>query len=361
MSLPPNVVTEIPGPKSRALAARVAAVECPAFDARREARAAASGSEQSPIVYARGEGANVFDVDGNRYVDLVAGFGALIFGHSPANVKAAVRAQEDELVLGLGDVYASDVKVRLCEELVSLFPEKNARVMLGLSGADALTAALKTIALTERTRVVAFEGGYHGLSHGPLAACGLSAGFRAPFGDQVGAWTSFFPYPSDAKTAESTLGRLKRLAPEEKRAIGGLVFEPVLGRGGIVPLANGVLRDLRALCDAEGWLLVADEIFCGSGRAGALAITLEEGVVPDVLCLGKGLGAGWPVSAMIGRGNVMDAWGAHHGTAIHTATHFGSPAGCAAALTVLEALTDERHAITKDVGARFAKVLEAKT
>ncbi len=361
MSLPPNILTPPPGPRSRALAARLAAVECPAFDARRGAREQTSGASQSPIVYARGEGANVFDVDGNRYVDLVAGFGALVFGHSPGVVKKAVAAQEEKLVLGLGDVFASDVKVALCERLAALFPEKGARVMLGLSGADALTAALKTVALTGRPRVVAFEGGYHGLSHGPLAACGLSAGFRAPFGEQVGAWTSFFPYPADEKTASSVLDRLRRLAPEERAAIGGVLVEPVLGRGGIVPLAPTFLRELRALCDAEGWLLLADEIFCGSGRAGALALTLDDGVLPDVLCLGKGLGAGWPISAMIGRTHAMQAWGAHHGTALHTATHFGSPAGCAAALAVLDALADgTQHAKTKTTGDGFRQQLEAR-
>ncbi|MEO8875909.1 MAG: aminotransferase class III-fold pyridoxal phosphate-dependent enzyme, partial [Polyangiaceae bacterium] len=135
MSEPPKIVVTPPGPQSRAYAARLAKAECPAFDARRDAREETSGVEQAPVVYARGAGANVFDVDGNRYVDLVAGFGALIFGHSPSAVKKAVSAQEEKLSLALGDVYASDVKVELCERLAAIFPEPGARVMLGLSGA----------------------------------------------------------------------------------------------------------------------------------------------------------------------------------------------------------------------------------
>src|SRR5437016_8389390 len=115
MQEPPRIVVPPPGPRSRELAERLAAVESPSFDARRAARAEASGTDQVPIVYARAQGVNVFDVDENRYVDLVAGFGALLLGHRPARVAAAVRAQEEQLWLGLGDVYASEPKVLLAE------------------------------------------------------------------------------------------------------------------------------------------------------------------------------------------------------------------------------------------------------
>jgi 4-aminobutyrate aminotransferase/(S)-3-amino-2-methylpropionate transaminase len=351
VSQSPKIVTKPPGPKSRELAARLAAAECPAFDARRDAREELSGADQAPIVYERASGANVVDVDGNRYVDLVAGFGALIFGHAPKGVKQAVSAQEEKLSLALGDVYASDVKVTLCEKLAAIFPEPGARVMLGMSGADALTAALKTVALTGRPRVVAFQGSYHGLSHGPLAACGLSPGFRSPFEAQTGEWVTFEKYPSDDVIAKSVLRNLRALAEKEKTdpKTGAVLIEPVLGRGGIVSLAPNFLKELRALCDDVGWLLIVDEIFTGSGRSGALSIALKELILPDILCLGKGLGAGIPISAMIGRAHAMENWGAHHGTTIHTATHFGSPGACAAALAVLDAFED---------GKIFSRVIE---
>ncbi|MEO7109754.1 MAG: aspartate aminotransferase family protein [Polyangiaceae bacterium] len=364
MSAPPKIVTTPPGPKSRELAARLANAECPAFDARRSTREELSGADQSPIVYAQGSGANVFDVDGNRYVDLVAGFGALIFGYSPSAVKMAVSAQEEKLSLALGDVYASDVKVALCEKLAAIFPEPGARVMLGMSGADALTAALKTVALSGRPRVVAFRGSYHGLSHGPLAACGLSPGFREPFAAQTGEWVTFEDFPSDAATALSVLSNLRALAEREKAnpKTGAVLIEPVLGRGGIISLAPNFLKELRALCDEAGWLLIADEIFTGSGRGGALSLTLKELILPDILCLGKGLGAGIPISAMIGRAHVMDRWGAHHGTAIHTATHFGSPIACAAALTVLNMLDDGKiFSRVNETGAAFKGALIRET
>jgi 4-aminobutyrate aminotransferase/(S)-3-amino-2-methylpropionate transaminase len=360
----PKIISPPPGPRSRELAARLASAECPAFDARRSTREELSGADQAPIVYARGEGANVIDVDGNRYVDLVAGFGALIFGHAPKALKQAISAQEEKLSLALGDVYASDVKVELCEKLAAIFPEMGARVMLGLSGADVLTAALKTVALTGRPRVVAFQGSYHGLSHGPLAACGLSPGFRAPFEAQTGEWVTFEKYPSDEATAKSVLRNLRALAENEKAnpQTGGVLIEPVLGRGGIVPLAPNFMKEIRALCDDVGWLLVVDEIFTGCGRGGALSLTLKELTLPDILCLGKGLGAGVPISAMIGRAHVMQSWGAHHGTAIHTATHFGSPVACAAALSVLNAFEDGKiFSQVEKLGANFKNALVSAT
>ncbi|WP_394826224.1 aspartate aminotransferase family protein [Pendulispora albinea] len=323
----PEMLTPPPGPRSRAMSARLAAVECPAFDARRSAREALSDTSQAPIVYAEGEGPNVIDVDGNRYVDLVAGFGALVFGHRPPFVSAAVSAQQDKLALALGDVYSAETKVALCERLAALFPEPGARVMLGLSGADAITAALKTAQLaTGRAKVIAFEGGYHGLSHGPLAACGLAPSFREPFAGQVGDFVSFRPYGE----------RDLRLTGD----VAAVLIEPLLGRGGCIVPAEGLLRDLRAQCDAAGALLIADEVWTGMGRAGSLLASVAEGVLPDIVCLGKGLGAGFPISAVIGRDRVMQAWGAHGGTAIHTGTHFGSPPACAAALAVLDALAD---------------------
>jgi 4-aminobutyrate aminotransferase / (S)-3-amino-2-methylpropionate transaminase / 5-aminovalerate transaminase len=170
---PPKIVAPPPGPVSRAWSARASAVESPAFDARREARREASGAEQGPIVYAEARGVNVFDVDGNCYVDLTAGFGAQLLGHGAEGPARALAAQGQKLWQALGDVYSSDVKIALLERLAALYPEPGARVLLGQSGADAVTAAMKTALLaTGRPGVVAFEGSYHGMSYAPLAASG---------------------------------------------------------------------------------------------------------------------------------------------------------------------------------------------
>jgi 4-aminobutyrate aminotransferase/(S)-3-amino-2-methylpropionate transaminase len=349
----PEIRVAPPGPRSRALAARLAAVESPAVDARREDREKQSGEEHAPIVYERGSGPNVVDVDGNVYVDLAAGFGALLLGHVPSRVASALAAQEQRLWLALGDVYAAESKVVLCERLAAAFPEPGARVMLGASGADAVTAALKTAMLTTgRAGVVAFDGAYHGLSYGPLAACGLRPSFRLPFAGQLNTHVTFAPYPRDEASLAGTMAEVERALAGG--TIGAVLVEPILGRGGCVVPPDGFLRALREACTRAGALLVCDEIWTGLGRSGAWLASAEAGVVPDLICLGKGLGAGMPISACIGRGDAMAAWGAHGGTIIHTATHFGSPLACTAALAALDALEEAKLVSrAREVGARW--------
>jgi len=335
----PDVRVPPPGPRARELGARLAAVESPSVDARRAAREKDSGAELAPIVYASARGANVVDVDGNRYVDLAAGFGALLLGHARAEVVSAVEEQQRRLGLALGDVYASEAKLAVCERLAKLYPASGARVMLGTSGADAVTAALKTAVLaTGRAGVVAFEGAYHGLSHGPLAACGLRPSFREPFAAQLNTHVTFAPYPG--RSMDASLAAVKGALT--RGDVGAVLVEPILGRGGCVVPPPGFLALLRAACDEAGALLVCDEIWTGLGRSGAWLASVDQGVLPDVVCLGKGLGGGLPVSACVGSARSMAAWGAHGGATIHTATHFGAPPGCAAALATLEVLERER-------------------
>jgi 4-aminobutyrate aminotransferase/(S)-3-amino-2-methylpropionate transaminase len=349
-----------PGPRSRELAARLSAVESPAVDARRADREHLSGEDHAPIVYAHGQGPNVTDVDGNVYVDLAAGFGALLLGHVPEGVASALSAQAGRAWLALGDVYAAEPKVALCERLAALLPEPGARVMLGASGADAVTAALKTAVLaTGRAGIVAFEGSYHGLSHGPLAACGLRPSFREPFAAQLNPQVTFAPYPRSEASLAASLAAVERALLGAQA--GAVLVEPVLGRGGCVVPPAGFLPALRALCDRAGALLVCDEIWTGLGRSGAWLASAADGVLADVVCLGKGLGAGLPVSACVGRGHAMAPWGAHGGTTIHTATHFGAPLGCAAALATLDALEAGGLVVrARDAGSRWMDLLRGR-
>jgi len=304
-------------------------------------------------VYARGTGANLVDVDDNRYVDLTAGFGALLLGHRPKAVAFALAAQEKELWLALGDVYATAAKIELSVAVAALFPEPGARVFLGLTGADAVTAAIKTAMLaTGKPGVLAFEGAYHGLSYAPLAACGLHPSFRQPFEAQLGSFVRFAPYPAHADDLDRTLTAVR--AELAGGRCGAVLVEPILGRGGCVVPPAGFLPALRAECDRHGALLIADEIWTGLGRSGAWLASTAAGVVPDVLCLGKGLGGGLPVSACVGREEVMRSWGARGGRTIHTATHFGAPTGAVAALATLHQLHRERLVVRSErVGERW--------
>lgn len=360
----PGMKVAAPGPRSRELSERLSAAESPAFEARRDARAARSGTEQSPIVYAHGRGSNVFDVDGNRYVDLTAGFGALVLGYPPNVAVDAARAALGDLPLALGDVYASELKVDAVTAIASLFPEPGARVMLGLSGADAVTCALKTAMLsTGKPGVVAFEGAYHGLSHGPLAACGLAPSFRDPFAAQLGVAVTFATYPScddprgGRRALDESLGAVH--AALKSGTVGAVLVEPMLGRGGCIAPPVSFLEDLRILTDEAGALLVLDEVWTGMGRSGAMLACDHAGVVPDVLCLGKGLGGGVPISACVGRARVMERWAAHGGSTIHTGTHFGSPPACAAALATIVAVRGGLADRAAKVGDDFMRELAA--
>jgi 4-aminobutyrate aminotransferase/(S)-3-amino-2-methylpropionate transaminase len=337
----------------------LARTECPSFTTRRARRAERAGAPHDPIVWAEARGVNVVDVDGNRYVDMTAGFGVAAIGHAHPRVVAAIEKQSHKLLHALGDLHPSDVKVALLERLAALAPWDEARVVLALGGADAVEAAIKTAMLaTKKPGIVAFEPGYHGLSHGPLAVSGFSEAFRTPFAAQLNPHVTFVPYP-DAKTpVDDAVAAVERAWPGE--GAGAIFVEPMLGRGGIVVPPRGFLRKLEALAHARKALLVVDEIFTGFGRTGARFRSVADGATPDLICVGKALGGGLPTSALLGRAEVMSAWGDPEGAAIHTGTFFGHPLGCAAAHASLDVIEGEDLARrSREVGGRFGARLGA--
>ena len=348
-----------PGPLSRSWVARLERVESPAFGARRGAREGLADVEQAPIVYASAGGSNVFDVDGNRYVDMTSGFGAILLGHASSRPARALEMQSGRLWHALGDVYASDGRIALMERIAALFPEKGARVILGQSGADAVTAALKTAVLaTGKPGVIAFEGAYHGLSYGPLAACGYRATFREPFSAQLSPHVRFVPFPARADDVDAALDALDRaLAAGD---VGAVLIEPVLGRGGCIPAPARFLGEVATRARGAGALLVADEIWTGLGRAGAMLAAVDDGVVPDLVCLGKGLGGGMPLSACVGSDAVMRAW-SKAPEIVHTATFHGAPLACATGIALLDAVRADRLAErAATVGTSFREALRER-
>jgi 4-aminobutyrate aminotransferase-like enzyme len=261
------------------------------------------------IVYASAKGSNVIDVDSNRYVDFAAGFGALLLGHSHPSVLRVLEFQANRLLLALGDVFPAEAKIALLERLAKLHPDPNARVILGQSGADAVTAALKSALLfTGKPGVIAFAGAYHGLSHAPLAACGLRESYRAPFAAQLNPHVNFVDYPSHAADLDRVLAGVRAALLESAAPIGAILVEPILGRGGVLIPPPEFLPELGKLAREFGALVIADEIWTGLGRSGKLLFSLHSEFTPDLLCLGKGLGGGLPISAVIGRGVVLEAW-----------------------------------------------------
>jgi 4-aminobutyrate aminotransferase/(S)-3-amino-2-methylpropionate transaminase len=341
-SLPPSMKTTPPGSMGAALIDVLARTECPALTSRRARRSERAGAPQDPIVWREAVGSNVVDVDGNVYVDLTAGFGVAALGHRPPAVVEAIREQSGRLLHALGDVYPSDVKIELLERLAAFSGIPEARVILGSHGADAVEAALKTAVLhTGKPGVLAFEGGYHGLSHGPLAICGYQPAFRTPFAAQLNPHVVFAPYPAPTDTVAGAMTRVRDAyhhAREQGIEIGAVVIEPMLGRGGVIAPPEGFVGELADLAREIGALLVIDEIFTGLHRTGPRLLSREAGVEADILCLGKALGGGLPISACIAREEIMASWGAPGGEAIHTATFLGHPLACAASLATLDEL-----------------------
>lgn len=306
---------------------------------------------EGSIVLSTGFGSNLVDVDGNRYVDLAQGFGAQLIGHRHKNVQRVLELQAGRLWQALGDVYPSDAKIGLLERLTELYPGR-AQVLLGQSGADAVSAALKTAALfTGRPGVLAFRGAYHGLSYGPLAACGLRESYRAPFAAQLNPAVGFLPFPSDAREAAGALELCSERLKEGE--VGAILMEPIAGRAGVLLPPLGFFADLKSLAVAHGALLIADEIWTGLGRSGSWLRMNDLGTVPHLVCIGKGLGGGLPISACLGSSEVMQAW-SRPDEVVHTSTFAGAPLACATALALLDVL--KRHdlpARSRELGARW--------
>ena len=325
-TLEPELVTKVPGPGSLALAKRLADAESRNVTC----------LDPAPIFWERAEGANVWDVDGNRYVDLTAAFGVANVGHAHPKVVAAITLQAERLLHGMGDVHPPAVKVELLEALVARYPGgAPARGVLSSTGSDAVDTALKTAILaTGRPGVLAFDGAYHGLALGVLDAT-WREDFREPFAARLPGLTIYAPF--------GDLDAAQRAIRDAEIPIGAVLVEPIQGRGGERIPPPGYLAGLLELCRADGMLLIADEIYTGFGRTGRWFACEHENVVPDLLCIGKGMASGMPISACLGLREIMDAWPASRGEALHTQTFIGHPAGCAAALACIEVLASEGY------------------
>lgn len=291
------------------------------------------GIPPAGVVFTDGHGCNLWDADDNRYVDLAAGFGSMLLGHSHPYVVRALEIQGSKLLQAMGDLFASDARIGLSTQLAELYPERDAQVMLGQSGADVVSAALKTAVLvTGKPGVLAYEGAYHGLSYGPLAACGLRASYREPFEAQLNPHVTFLPWP---RTSAEGLATLVRALSDS--SIGALLYEPVQGRGGVLPLPESFQTQMLECAKAAGVISIADEIWTGLGRAGQwlTSVPPAASVSPDLICLGKGLGGGLPLSALIGRHAVLQHWSRAE-EVVHTSTFAGAPLACATAVATLD-------------------------
>jgi len=320
-----------------------------------------------PIVWGRADGVHVWDANGKKYLDLTAAFGVAAAGHANPRVVAAGQRQLARLPHAMGDVHPHALKARLAQKLSEITFErwtnlaesktqnsklKTGKVIFSNSGFEAVESALKTAMLaTGKRGVIAFEGAYHGLGYGALNATHRDF-FRGPFRSQLGEFGHFVPFPvaadvSRLKSKNRTRGepphvgcyeieaRIRNLFRREK--IGAILVEPIQARGGINIPPPEFLPLLRKLCDEHSALLILDEIYTGFGRTGKWFVCEHVGVLPDLICLGKALTGGFPLSVCVGRADLMDAaWPVSRGEAIHTSTFLGNPVGCAMALAQIK-------------------------
>lgn len=366
----PVIQTTIPGPHSRALAAKLA---------RFEARTITWMSEDFPVFWERAEGANVWDVDGNRFLDFTSAFAVTSLGHSAPVLREALTKQAQSLLHVMGDVHPAASKAELCEALSAITFERwgvgAGKTFLTNSGSEAVEAALKTALLySGKPGVISFDGGYHGLGYGALEAGG-QAYFREPFTAQLASFAVKVPYPSYPRNRGGN-DREEEKSPENsevislelieslirshirEREIGCVLVEPVQGRGGEVVPPREFLPLLRRICNEEKILMVLDEIYTGFHRTGAFFACEHSQVIPDIICLGKALTGGFPLAACVGRAEVMDAWPPSRGEALHTSTTLGNPLGCAMALaSIREQLKPETRAMVYHAGRVLRQAL----
>lgn len=346
-TLLPEIRVPPPGPASRAMSERLARVE---------SRNVTFRSGDWPVFWREAWGSNVRDADDNVYIDLTAAFGVALLGHGNAPLLRAL-SEQTHLVHGMGDVHPPVAKLALLERLAAVSRWPETRTVLAGSGSEAVEAALKTALLASgRPGILAFEGGYHGLTGGSLAVT-ERLHFREGFTERLYPGVAFAPFPDplreDGPPGEAALSRVREIldrgAPNGD-AIGTVVVEPVQARGGCRIPPDGFMEALTEAASERDVLVVADEIFTGIGRCGAVFASPTVGLDPDVICVGKALGGGLPLSACMAAPRIMDAWPLSDGEAIHTSTFLGHPLACAAAVNVLDELEDG------DVPAEAARV-----
>ena len=310
--------------------------------ARRESAVARGVASATQIFADRAENAELWDVEGNRFVDFAGGIAVLNTGHRHPKVIAAAKAQEDHYTHTSFQVVPYEPYVALAEKLNALAPGDHAKKsLLVTTGAEADENAVKIArAATGRPGVIAFTGGYHGRT---LLTLGVT-GKISPYKKDVGPVPSDIfraPFPSlrDGITVQDALTGLRNLflTDAQPERIAAIIIEPVLGEGGYTPVPFEMLHALREICDTHGIMLIADEIQSGFGRTGKWFAIEHSGVVPDLITAAKSMAGGYPIAGVIGRAEVMDAVipGGLGGT------YGGNPVACAAALAAIEVIEEE--------------------
>lgn len=345
-----HLVTEVPGPNSRALAAR------------REAATPRGAAKVSAIGVESAHGAAVKDVDGNTLLDFAGGIGALAVGHTPPNVVESIKLQSEKLIHFCAIVGTYEPYVRVAELLNEVTPGDYAKKTILLnSGAEGIETAVKIArSATGRAAIIVFEGGYHGRTNLTLAMTSKYGLFKKGFGP-FAPEVYRLPFPnvyrrpigmSEDDYIDAAVKQLEfaMIAQVDPSAVAAIVIEPVQGEGGFIPTPPKFLQRIRELCTEHGIVMIADEIQCGFGRTGRLFAVEHYGIVPDLIVTAKSLAAGMPLAAVTGRAELMDA--PHPGGL--GGTYSGNPLACAAAIQAIETIRQpEFLKRAEEIGARI--------
>lgn len=329
--------------------------------ARRTKAVARGVGHSTPISAARAENAEVWDVEGRRYVDFAGGIAVLNTGHRHPKVMAAVRAQMENFTHTCFQVLMYEPYIALAEKLNALAPiEGEAKSLFFTTGAEATENAIKIArAATGRTGIIAFTGAFHGRTVLAMNMTGKVVPYKKGLGAALPEiWHVPFPVPQLDVSVEDSIRYLNFLfkADIDPGRVAAIIIEPVQGEGGFHPAPPELMRALRQICDTHGIVLIADEVQTGFGRTGKLFAMEHYDVKPDLICVAKSLAGGFPLSGVVGKASVVDA--ADPGGL--GGTYAGNPLACAAALAVIDVIAEEKLLDRANaLGARVKGRLEA--
>jgi 4-aminobutyrate aminotransferase len=345
----PHILTPLPGPRATQLIERDAQVLSPSY------------TRCYPLVVARGAGAMIEDVDGNRFLDFNAGIAVTSTGHCHPKVVQAIEEQSKRLIHMSGTDFYYENMVHLAEKLAAIAPGPGPhRVYFGNSGAEATEAAMKLARYhTGRDKFIAFTGSFHGRTLGALSLTASKVVQRKGFGPLVpGVYHAHFPDPyrrPDGMTADDYGASCARFIEDElfrtivpAEEVAAIVVEPIQGEGGYLVPPKVFLQELRQLANRHGIMLIFDEVQSGMGRTGKMWASEHFEVAPDIFTTAKGIASGLPLSAMIARADIMD-WP----PGAHASTFGGNPVAVAAALATIELLEDELIANAARIGGHI--------
>jgi len=302
--------------------------------------------QKFPIVFVKGKGAVLYDINGKEYIDCMSGYGVSLVGHCHSKVVRAIREQSEKLITCHGSHY-NDKRAELLEKLMQISPKGLNKVFLCNSGAESVECALKAaVKYTGKTEIIGMVRGFHGKTLGALSAT-WNPKYRKAFQQMICQNMKFVPF-----------GKIKKVEEALTKETAAVIVEPVQGEGGVHVAPDGYLQALRDLCTDKNVVLIFDEVQTGFGRTGHMWASQHWNVTPDIMCVAKAMGGGVPIGATIAKEDIMNSLKVGE----HSSTFGGNPLACAAACATIDVIVEENlPERARVLGKRFKDVLEKMT